>query len=147
MHALNRLISTEISFVKSAWSALFEISETSDALFAFTHLNTCFISFSKMREFDDTVKDMNEFEMLLMSAYEDEEKNFSCSISIFSLNIINMCLVSFCFNDENWESFLSSWLSILAHFAKHHINFNALLSLCICDLKYAHFICLMILFL
>jgi len=54
-----------------------------------------------MREFDDTVKDMNEFEMLLMSAYEDEEKNFSCSISILSLNIINMCLVSFCFNGEN----------------------------------------------
>ncbi len=42
---------------------------------------------------------------------------------------------------------LFSWLSILAHFAKHHINFNALLSSCICDLKCAHFVCLMILFL
>ncbi len=51
------------------------------------------------------------------------------------------------FNDENWESFLDSWLSILAHFAKHHINLSASLSLCICDLKCAHFICWMILFL
>jgi len=39
----------------------------SDALFAFTHLITHFISFFEMREFDDTVKDMNESEMLLMS--------------------------------------------------------------------------------
>jgi len=46
---------------------LFEISEMSDALFAFTHLITRFISFFEMREFDDTVKDMNESEMLLMS--------------------------------------------------------------------------------
>ncbi len=67
MYALNKLVSTEISFVKSAWSALFEISEMSDALFAFTHLITRFISFFEMREFDDTVKDMNESEMLLMS--------------------------------------------------------------------------------
>jgi len=51
------------------------------------------------------------------------------------------------FSDENWESFLDSWLSILVHFAKHHIDLNALLSSCICDLKCAHFICWMILFL
>ncbi len=43
-----------------------------------------------MREFDDTVKDMNEFEMSLTSAYESEEKNFSCSISIFSSNVVIM---------------------------------------------------------
>jgi len=69
---------------------LFEISEISDALFTFTHLITHFILFSEMREFDDTVKDINEFEMSLTSAYEDEEKNFSCSISIFSSNIVIM---------------------------------------------------------
>ncbi len=51
------------------------------------------------------------------------------------------------FSDENWESFLNSWLSILAHFAKHHIDLNASLSSCICDLKCVHFICRMILFL
>jgi len=67
---------------------LFEISETSDALFTFIHLITHFISFFEMREFDDTVKDMNEFEMSLMSAYENEEKNFSCNISIFSSNVV-----------------------------------------------------------
>ncbi len=51
------------------------------------------------------------------------------------------------FNDKNWESFLNNWLSILTHFAKHHINLSASLSLCICDLKCAHFVCWMILFL
>jgi len=59
-------------------------------LFAFTHLIAHFISFSEMREFNDTFKDMNESEMLLTSAYESEEKNFSCSISIFSSNIVVM---------------------------------------------------------
>jgi len=145
--ALNKLVSTEISSVKSAWSTLFEISETFDALFAFIHLIAYFILFSEMREFDDTVKDMNEFEMLLTSAYKSEEKNFSCSISIFSSNVVIMWSVSSCFSNENWESFLNNWLSILAHFAKHHIDFNASLSSCICDLKCAHFIYLMILFL
>jgi len=53
----------------------------SDALFIFTHLIAHFISFFEMRESDDTVKDMNEFEMSLTSACENEEKNFSCSIS------------------------------------------------------------------
>ncbi len=76
--------------MKSAWSTLFEISETSDALFAFICLIAYFISFFEMREFDDTVKDMNEFEMSLTSAYESEEKNFSCSISIFSSNVVIM---------------------------------------------------------
>jgi len=42
-----------------------------------------------MREFDDTVKDMNESEMLLMFAYEDEEKNFSCSILIFLQTLLS----------------------------------------------------------
>ncbi len=147
MHALNKLISTEISSVRSAWSALFEISETSDALFAFTHLIVHFISFFEMCEFDDTVKDMNESEMSLTSACESEEKNFSRSISIFSSNVVIMWSVSSHFSDENWESFLDRWLSILAYFAQHHIDFNASLNSCICDLKCAHFVCLMILFL
>jgi len=60
----------------------------SDALFIFTHLITHFISFSEMRESDDTAKDMNESEMLLTSACESEEKNFSRSISIFSSNVV-----------------------------------------------------------
>ncbi len=119
----------------------------SDALFTFIHLITRFISFFKIREFDDTVKNMNESEMLLMFACESEEKNFSCSILIFSSNIVIMWSVSLCFSNENWESFLNNWLSILIHFAKHHINFNASLNSCICDLKCVHFICLMILFL
>ncbi len=146
-HALNRLVSTEISSVRSVWSALFEISETSDALFTFTRLIAHFISFSEMREFDDTVKDMNESEMSLTSACKNEEKNFSYSILIFSSNVVIMWSVSSCFSDENWESFLNSWLLISAHFAKHLIDFNASLSSCICDLKCAHFVCLMILFL
>jgi hypothetical protein len=62
----------------------------SDALFIFTHLIAHFISSSEMRESDDTVKDMNESEMLLTSACENEEKNFSCSISIFSSNVVVM---------------------------------------------------------
>ncbi len=147
MHALNILVSTEISSVKSAWSALFEISKMSDALFAFTHLIIHFISFSEMCEFDDIVKDMNEFKMSLISAYENEEKNFSCNILIFSSNVVIMWSISSCFSNENWESFLDSWLSILTHFAKHHIDFNASFSSCICDLKCMHFVCLMILFL
>jgi len=62
----------------------------SDALFAFTHLITHFISFSEIREFDDIVKDINESEMLLTSVYENKEKNFSCSILIFSSNVVIM---------------------------------------------------------
>jgi len=69
---------------------LFEISKTSDALFAFTCLITYFISFSEMREFNDIVKDMNEFEMSLMFVYKNEEKNFSCSIMIFFSNVVIM---------------------------------------------------------
>jgi len=60
----------------------------SDALFTFTCLIAHFILFSEMREFDDTVKNMNESEMLLTSACENEEKNFSCSILIFSSNVV-----------------------------------------------------------
>jgi len=62
----------------------------SDALFIFTCLIAHFISFSEMRESDDTAKDMNESEMSLTSACENEEKNFSCSISIFSSNVVIM---------------------------------------------------------
>ncbi len=85
--------------------------------------------------------------MLLTFAWEDERKNFSCSILIFFSNVVVIWSMSLHFNDENWESFLDSWLSILAHFAKHYINLSASLSSCICDLKCAHFICQMILFL
>jgi len=62
----------------------------SDALFTFTHLITYFISFFEMCEFDDTVKNMNESEILLTSAYKNEEKNFSCSILIFFSNVVIM---------------------------------------------------------
>jgi len=61
-----------------------------DALFIFTHLIAHFISSFEMRESDDTAKDMNESEMSLTSAYENEEKNFSRSISIFSSNVVIM---------------------------------------------------------
>ncbi len=118
-----------------------------DALFTFTHLIAHFISFFEMCKFDDTVKNMNEFKMSLTSVCKNEEKNFSCSILIFSSNIVIMWSISSCFSDKNWESFLNNWLSILVYFAKHHIDFNASLNLCICDLKCAHFVCLMILFL
>jgi len=67
---------------------LFEISETFDALFTFIYLIAHFISFFKMHEFDDTVKNMNESEMSLMFACENEEKNFSCNILIFSSNVV-----------------------------------------------------------
>ena len=85
--------------------------------------------------------------MLLTFAWKDEKKNFSCNISIFFSNVVVIWSMSLRFSDENWESFLSSWLSILAHFAKRHIDLNVSLSSCICDLKCAHFICRMILFL
>ncbi len=147
MHALNKLISTEISSARLAWSTLFEIFEASDALSAFIHLIVCFTSSSVMRELNETVRDMNDSAMSLTFAWEDERKNFSCSISIFFSNVVVIWLMSLRFNDENWESFLDSWLLILAHFAKHHIDLNALLSLCICDLKCVHFVCWMILFL
>ncbi len=87
--------------MRFAWSALFEISEMFDALFTFTHLIAHFILFSEMHKFNNTVKDMNESKMSLTSAYENEEKNFSCSILIFSLNVVIMWSVSFYFNDEN----------------------------------------------
>jgi len=62
----------------------------SDALFTFICLITRFISFFEMREFDDIVKDMNESEMLLMSACENKEKNFPRSILNFFSNVVVM---------------------------------------------------------
>ncbi len=121
--------------------------EISDALFAFILLIVYLTSSSEMRKSDDTVKNINEFAMLLMFVWENEEKIFSRNISIFFLNVVVIWSVSLCFNDENWESFLNNWLSILTHFAKHHIDLSALLSSCIYDLKCAHFTCWMILFL
>jgi len=147
MHALNKLVNTEISSAKLAWSTLFEISEVSDALSAFTRLIICFTSFSVMRELNETVRDMNDFAMSLTFAWKDEKKNFFRSISIFFLNVVVIWSKLLRFNDENWESFLNSWLSILTYFAKHHIDLNASLSSCIYDLKCVHFICWMILFL
>ncbi len=88
MHALNKLVSTEISSARFAWSTLFEIFEASDALSAFTYLIICFTSSFMMHELNETVKDMNDFAMLLTFAWEDERKNFSRNILIFFLNII-----------------------------------------------------------
>ncbi len=147
MHALNKLVNTEISSARLAWSALFEISEVFNALSAFTYLIVCFTSSSVMHELNETVSNMNDSAMSLTFAWEDEKKNFSRSISIFFSNVIVIWSMLLHFSDKNWESFLDSWLSILAHFAKHHINLNASLNSCICDLKCAHFICQMILFL
>ncbi len=147
MHALNKLVSTEISFARLTWSTLFKISEVFDALSAFTHLIICFTSSFVMRELNETVRNMNDFAMSLTFAWEDEKKNFSRSISIFFLNVIVIWLMLLHFSDENRESFLNNWLSILAHFAKHHINLSALLNSCICNLKCVHFVCWMILFL
>ncbi len=123
MHALNKLISTEISSARLAWSTLFKIFEALDALSAFTHLIVCFTSSSVMRELNETVRDMNDSAMSLTFAWKDEKKNFSCSISIFFSNVVVIWSMSLHFSDENWESFLNSWLLILVHFAKHHINF------------------------
>jgi hypothetical protein len=147
MHALNKLVSTEISSAKLTWNTLFKTSEVSDALFTFTYLIICFTSSSVMRELNKTVKDMNDSAMLLTFAWEDEKKNFSCSILIFFSNVVVIWSMSLRFNDKNWESFLNSWLSILTHFVKHHIDLSASVSSCIYDLKCVHFICWMILFL
>ncbi len=146
-HALNKLVSIKISSARLVCSTLFEMFEISDALSAFILLIICLTSSSEMCKSDDTVKNINELAMSLMFIWESEEKNFSCNISIFFSNIIVICSVSLYFNDENWESFLDSWLSILTHFAKHHIDLSASLSSCICDLKCARFTCWMILFL
>ncbi len=100
-----------------------------------------------MHELNETVKNMNDFAMLLTFAWEDERKNFSRSISIFFLNVVIIWLISLHFNDKNWESFLNNWLSILTHFAKHHIDLSASLNSCIYNLKCVHFIYWMILFL
>ena len=147
MHALNKLINTEISSARFTWSTLFEIFEVLNVLSAFTCLIVCFTSSSVMRELNETVRNMNDFAMSLTFAWKNEKQNFSCSILVFFSNVIVIWSMSLHFSDENWESFLDSWLSILAHFAKHHIDLNALLNSCICDLKCVHFICWMILFL
>jgi len=146
-HALNRLISIKVSSVRLTWSTLFEISNASDALLTFTRWIVCLISSCDKAELNDTVSNINDLEMLLMSVWDDDEKNFFYRISVFSSNESAMWSKSSFFNDENCESFLSNWLSILTYFAKHQIDFNSLLSLCICDLKCERFASLMILFL
>ncbi len=114
---------------------------------AFTLLIVCLTSSSEMCKSDITVKSINESVMLLMFVWKNQKKNFSRNISIFFLNVIVIWSMSLHFNDKNWESFLDSWLLILTHFAKHHIDLSALLSSCICNLKCACFACWIILFL
>ena len=130
-HALNRLISIKVSFIKLTWSALFEILNASDTLSTFTHCIICLISSCDKTELNDTVSNINDFKMLLMSVWEDDEKNFFRSIFIFSSNDSVMWLKSMLFNEKNCESFLSSWLSILIYFAKRQIDFDSLLNSCI----------------
>ncbi len=146
-HALNKLVSIKVSSAKFVYNALFKMFEISDALSAFTLLIICLTSSSEMCKSDDTVKNINEFAMLLIFVWESKRKNFSRNILIFFSNVVIIWSVSLRFNDENWESFLNSWLSILTHFAKHHIDLSASLSSCICDLKCTRFACWMILFL
>jgi len=146
-HALNRLINIEVSSVRLAWSALFEISNASDALSTFTRWIVYLISSCDRAELNDTVSNINDFEMSLIFVWDNDEKNFFRRISVFSSNESAMWSKLLLFNDENCESFLSSWLSILTYFAKRQIDFNSLLSSCICDLKCEHFASLMILFL
>ena len=43
-----------------------------------------------MSELNDIINDMNELEMSLTSAWEDDEKNFSHNFSIFSSNDVIM---------------------------------------------------------
>ncbi len=147
IHALNKHVNIKISFAKSVCSALFEMSEMSDALSAFILLIVYLTSSSEMCKSNVTVKSINESVMLLTSVWESERKNLSCNILIFFLNVVVIWLVSLHFNDKNSESFLDSWLLILTYFAKHHIDLSASLSSCICDLKCAHFTCWIILFL
>ncbi len=146
-HMLNRLISIEVSFIKLTWSALFEILNSSYALLTFTHCIICLILFYNKIELNDTVSNINDLKMLLMSVWKNDEKNFFCSIFVFSSNDSVMWLKSLLFNKENCKSFLSSWLSILTHFAKRQIDFDSLLNSCIWDLKCEHFVSLMTLFL
>jgi len=146
-YTLNKLINIKISSARSVCNTLFKMFETFDALSAFILLIVCLTLFSEMCKSNDIVKNINEFAMLLMFIWKNERKNFSHNILIFFLNVVVIWSVSLHFNDKNWESFLNNWLSILIYFAKHHIDLNALLSLCICDLKCTRFACWMILFL
>jgi len=59
-----------------------------DALSAFTYPIICFTSFFVMCELNETVRNMNDFVILLTFAWKDERKNFSRSILIFFLNVI-----------------------------------------------------------
>jgi len=141
IHALNKLINIKISSVRFVYNTLFKIFKTFDTLFAFILLIVCLTSFFEMHESNVIVKSINEFAMLLMFVWKSERKNFSCNILIFFLNVIVIWSVLLHFNDKNWESFLNNWLSILIHFAKHHIDLSASLNLCICDLKCTCFAC------
>ncbi len=98
IHALNRLISIEVSFIKFTWSALFEISNTSDALLTFIHCIIYLILSCNKIKLNNIVSDINDFEMLLISVWKDDEKNFFCSIFIFSSNDSVIWLKSLLFN-------------------------------------------------
>ena len=118
-HALNKLINIEVNSVKLAWSALFEILNASDALSTFTHWIIYLISFCNKTELNDTVNNINNLEISLMFAQNNDEKNFFYNIFVFSLNEFAMWSKLLLFSDENYESFLSNWLLILTHFTKH----------------------------
>ena len=145
-HALNKYVSTKVNSVRSIWSALFKMFKMFKTLLTFILLIICFISSFVMHE-NDIARRMNESAMSLTSIWENKEKNFLRSISVFSSNVVVMQSLLLHFNNKNWESFLNNWLLILTHFAKHYIDWDASLSLCICNLKCACFICWIILLL
>jgi len=144
---LNKLINIEVSSVKLAWNTLFKILNVFDALLTFTRWIIYLISSCNKIELNDIVSNINDLEMLLMFVWNDDKKNFFRRIFVFSSNKFAMWSKLLLFSNKNYESFFSNWLLILTHFAKHQIDFNSLLNLCICNLKCEYFTSLMILFL
>ncbi len=66
MHALNKLISIEISFIKLTCNALFEILNASDVLLTFIHWIIYLISSYDKTESNNTVSNINNLKVSLM---------------------------------------------------------------------------------
>lgn len=99
-----------------------------------------------MSKLNDTVINIKKSEMLLTLTWKNDEKNLSRSSFIFSFNDIIKFFNFLRFKNKNCDNFLSAWLLIWTHFAKHQINFKVSFNSCIYDQKYVHFISLMTLF-
>jgi len=113
-YALNKLINIKVNFVRSAWSALFEISNASDALLIFAHWIIYLISSCDKIELNDIVSNINDLkccwcllEMMI------KRISFVASLFFLQMNLLcdrNRCSLMMKIAKVSWVTDFRFWL-------------------------------------